>query len=45
MTTLTITGAAYVDNTVISHSVYLAVNVLPSNSTGTAVPARGSRRK
>ena len=45
MTTLTITGATYVDNTVVSHSVYLVVNVLPSNSTGTAVPARGSRRK
>ncbi len=43
--TLTITGAAYADNTVVSHSVYLTVNVLPPNSTGTAVPATGRRRK
>jgi len=45
VTTLTITGAVYVDNTVVSHSAYLTVNVLPPNSTSTVVPARRSRRK
>ena len=32
--TLTITAASYVDNTVVSHSVYLTVNVLPPGSSG-----------
>jgi subtilase family serine protease len=31
--TLTITAAAYVDNTVVSHSVYLTVNVLPPGAS------------
>ena len=43
-TTLKITGASNVDNTVVSHSVYLTVNVLPPGSTGTAAPFRGHRR-
>jgi hypothetical protein len=30
--TLKITGTAYIDNTVVSHSVYLTVNVIPSAS-------------
>jgi len=34
VSTLTITAASYVDNTVVSHSVYLSVNVLPPGSTG-----------
>jgi subtilase family serine protease len=42
-TTLTITGAANIDNTVTSHSVYLTVNVLPTGSTGTAQPVHGAR--
>ena len=36
--TLTITATAYIDNTVLSRSVYLTVNVLPPGSTATAVP-------
>ena len=36
--TLKITATAYIDNTVLSHSVYLTVNVLPPGSTATAVP-------
>jgi hypothetical protein len=35
--TLKITGTAYIDNTVVSHSVYLTVNVIPPGSA--AVPA------
>ena len=31
--TLTITATAYVDNTVVSRSVYLTVNVLPPGSS------------
>jgi len=42
-TTLTITAAADVDNTVFSHSAYLSVNVLPPGATGTAQPIRGGR--
>jgi hypothetical protein len=34
VSTLTITAASYVDNTVVSHSVFLTVNVLPPGSTG-----------
>jgi len=40
--TLTITAASYVDNTVVSHSVYLTVNVLPPGST-VDLPARGAQ--
>ncbi|HEY2859428.1 MAG TPA: Ig-like domain repeat protein [Terracidiphilus sp.] len=40
-TTLTITGASNVDNTVVSHSVYLTVNVVPSASS-TAQPVHGA---
>jgi hypothetical protein len=40
-TVLTITGAANVDNTVVSHSIYLTVNVLPS-ATGTSQPVKGA---
>jgi hypothetical protein len=36
--TLTITAASYVNNTVVSHSVYLTVNVLPPGSTTAAQP-------
>jgi len=36
--TLTITATAYVDNTVVSRSVYLTVNVLPLGSSAVAVP-------
>jgi hypothetical protein len=43
-TTLKITGASNVDNTVVSHSVYLTVNVLPPGSTGTVVPYRGRHK-
>lgn len=39
--TLTITAASYVDNTVVSHSVYLTVNVLPPGSSAVQ-PPRGS---
>jgi hypothetical protein len=39
-TTLKITAAANVDNTVFSHSAYINVNVLPPGSTGTAQPVR-----
>lgn len=43
-TTLTITGAANVDNTVFSHSVYLTVNVLPATGgTGTVQPGKGAK--
>jgi hypothetical protein len=31
--TLTITATAYIDNTVVSRSVYLTVNVLPPGSS------------
>jgi len=34
--TLRITGTAYVDNTVVSHSVYLTVNVIPPGSAAVA---------
>jgi hypothetical protein len=33
VTTLKITASAYIDNTVVSHSVYQSVNVIPPNST------------
>ncbi len=39
--TLTITAASYVDNTVVSHSVFLTVNVLPPGSTADQ-PTRGA---
>jgi hypothetical protein len=42
-TTLKITAAANVDNTVFSHSAYINVNVLPPGATGTAQPAPGSK--
>jgi ABC-type Fe3+-hydroxamate transport system substrate-binding protein len=42
VSTLTITAASYVDNTVVSHSVYLTVNVLPPGSTGYQ-PAGGAQ--
>jgi hypothetical protein len=42
-TTLKITAAANVDNTVFSHSAYMNVNVLPPGSTGTAQPVIGRR--
>jgi hypothetical protein len=42
-TTLTITAASNVDNTVFSHSIYQSVNVLPPGATGTAQPRRGAR--
>ena len=41
--TLTITGASYVDNTVVSHSVYLTVNVLPPGSTAVQESGGGNR--
>lgn len=41
--TLTITGASYVDNTVVSHSVYLTVNVLPPGSTAVQESRGGNR--
>jgi subtilase family serine protease len=42
-TTLKITAAANVDNTVFSHSAFINVNVLPPGATGTAQPVRGSK--
>jgi subtilase family serine protease len=42
-TTLKITAAANVDNTVFSHSAFINVNVLPPGATGTAQPAPGSK--
>ena len=42
-TTLAITAASNVDNTVFSHTIYLSVNVLPPGATGTAQPAPGAR--
>ena len=42
-TNLTITAAANIDDTVVSRSVYLTVNVLPQGSTGTFQPASGAR--
>jgi subtilase family serine protease len=42
-TTLKITAAANIDNTVFSHSAYINVNVLPPGATGTAKPAPGSK--
>ncbi len=39
--TLTITAASFVDNTVVSHSVFLTVNVLPPGSTAD-LPTRGA---
>jgi len=41
--TLTITAAAYVDNTVVSHSVYLTVNVLPQGASLNAQPKPDSK--
>jgi hypothetical protein len=41
--TLTITAASYVDNTVVSHSVFLTVNVIPPASAASAPPT--ARRK
>jgi hypothetical protein len=38
VSTLTITAASYVDNTVVSHSVYLTVNVLPPGSSAVQRP-------
>jgi hypothetical protein len=43
LTTLKITAAANVDNTVFSHSAYINVNVLPPGATGTAIPVSGSK--
>ncbi len=37
--TLKITGTAYVDNTVVSHNVFLTVNVVTPGSTAASVPA------
>jgi subtilase family serine protease len=42
-TTLKITAAANIDNTVFSHSAYINVNVLAPGSTGTAQPVMGSK--
>lgn len=42
-TTLTITAATSIDNTVVGHSVYLLVDVLPQGSTGTAQPVLGAK--
>ncbi len=42
-TTLKITAAANIDNTVFSHSAYINVNVLAPGSTGTAQPVVGSK--
>jgi hypothetical protein len=36
--TLTITAASYVNNTVVSHSVYLTVNVIPPGSAASVPP-------
>jgi hypothetical protein len=41
-TTLTIVGAANVDNAVFSHKVYLTVNVMAAAS-GTAQPGKGAK--
>ena len=41
VSTLTITAASYVDNTVVSHSIFLTVNVLPPGSTAHQ-PNRGA---
>lgn len=41
-TTLTIVGAANVDNAVFSHKVYLTVNVMPAASS-TAQPGKGAK--
>jgi hypothetical protein len=43
LTTLKITAASNVDNTVFSHNAYVNVNVLPPGATGTGQPAIGSR--
>jgi hypothetical protein len=42
-TTLKVTAAANVDNTVFSHSAYINVNVLQPGATGTAQPVFGRR--
>jgi len=42
-TTLTITAASNVDNTVFSHTIYLSVNVLSPGATGTVKHAPGAR--
>jgi hypothetical protein len=42
-TTLTITAATSIDNTVVSHSTYLSVNVLPPGSTGTSAPVTSAK--
>jgi hypothetical protein len=42
--TLKITGASYIDNTVVSHSVYLTVNVVaPGTATSSAQPTGNGR--
>ena len=41
--TLTVTAASYVNNTVVSHSVYLTVNVLPPGSTLSVQPKPNSK--
>lgn len=41
--TLTITGASYINNTVVSHSVFLTVNVLPVGSTAATQSAAGAK--
>ncbi|HEY3707036.1 MAG TPA: Ig-like domain repeat protein [Terracidiphilus sp.] len=43
LTTLKVTAAANVDNTVFSHSAYINVNVLPPGSTGTVQPVLGAK--
>ena len=43
-TTLTITAASNIDNTVVSQSAYFTVNVLPVGSTGTWQPVKGGAR-
>ena len=40
--TLTITGASYINNTVVSHSVYLTVNVLPVGANAATQSAAGA---
>lgn len=42
-TTVSITAAANVDNTVVSHTAYLPVNVLPQGSTGSSQPGTGAQ--
>jgi Pro-kumamolisin, activation domain/Bacterial Ig-like domain (group 3) len=42
--TLKITGAAYIDNTVVSHSVFLTVNVIPPGGSAASVH-KGTIRK